>query len=171
MRQKGISKLNNPLIIIDRRNYSLLLFNDTVFIKSFRANFGRNVNNPKMLAGDLATPVGNYKICKIDTGTKYYKFFELDYPNVSDAEEALRRGIISQVQYDSLILDYHNNLCPRADTPLGGHIGIQGIGELNYIFRYLPFNYNWTDGSIAISNEAMDELYSVVKKGTKVVIK
>ena len=56
-------------------------------------------------------------------------------------------------------------------TYLGGNVGIQGIGRLNFLFKYLPFNYNWTDGSVAISNENMDELYSVVKKGTRVVIK
>ena len=54
---------------------------------------------------------------------------------------------------------------------LGGEIGIHGIGRLNYIFKNLPFVYNWTNGSIAMSDEDIDELYSVVKLGTKVVIK
>jgi len=54
---------------------------------------------------------------------------------------------------------------------LGGNICIHGIGRLNSIFKNLPFVYNWTDGSIALSNESLDEILSVIKTGTQVVIK
>ncbi len=171
MAEKGFPKLKKPYIIINRQSYELDLYEDSVLIKSYRANFGRNVNTPKSKAGDLSTPVGNYKICEIDTVNKYYKFFKLNYPNLTDASDALRKGIITQAQYDSIKYDINLGSCPPEDTPLGGDIGIQGIGRLDFIFRYLPFNYNWTDGSVAISNEDIDELYSVIKKGTLVVIK
>ncbi len=171
MAEKGFSKLAKPYIIIDRQSYSLNLYEDTVLIKSYRANFGRNVNVPKSRAGDLSTPVGNYRICEIDTVSRFYKFFKLNYPNLNDAADALRKGLISQVQFDSLKSELARGSCPDSNTALGGNIGIQGIGKLDFIFRYLPFNYNWTNGSIAISNEDIDELYSVVKKGTLVVIK
>ncbi len=171
MAEKGIVKITHPIIVINRLTYSLMLYQDTVLIKTYRANFGRNVNAPKTAAGDLSTPVGNYKICRIDTASKYYKFFEINYPNLSDASEALRKGSITQAQFDTLKYDNDKGICPDPDTPLGGNMGIHGIGKLNYIFRFLPFNYNWTDGSVAISNEGIDELYSVVKKGTNVTIK
>ena len=54
---------------------------------------------------------------------------------------------------------------------MGGNVGIHGLGRLNLFFENLPFVYNWTDGSIAISNENLDEILTVVRKGTKVVIK
>lgn len=171
MVDKGFVKLDDPNIVVDRRTYSLKLYEDTVLIKTYRANFGRNVNVPKNRAGDLATPVGDYAICEMDRTDKYYKFLKINYPNISDATDALRKGIISQQQFDKLKDEFYRGLCPDPDTQLGGDIGIHGIGRLDYIFRYLPFNYNWTDGSIAISNENIDELYSIVKKGTKVVIK
>lgn len=171
MANKGFTKLENPSILIDRRSYSLELFEDTVLIKTYRANFGRNVGVPKTRAGDLATPVGEYKICSIDSSSKYYKFFRINYPNLNDAENALRIGVINQTEFDKLKFEYYYSDCTDGNTPLGGDIGIQGIGRLDFLFRYLPFNYNWTDGSIAVSNESMNELYSVVKKGTKVVIK
>ncbi len=170
MLEKGFKKLENPYIVINRSTYTLNLYEDTVLIKTYRANFGRNVNMPKSRAGDLATPVGTYKICEIDTGTKYYMFFKLNYPNLNDAANALRKGVISQTEFDKLKFEFYYGQCPDSNTPLGGNIGIHGIGKLDFIFKYLPFNYNWTDGSIAISNEDIDELYSVVKKGTKVVI-
>ena len=171
MLAKGFEKLDNPNIVIDRHTYTLSLYEDTILIKSYRANFGRNVNSPKSRATDLATPVGEYRICEIDTVNKYYKFFKLNYPNLTDAADALRKGIIDQAEYDKLKDELYYDQCPDSNTPLGGDIGIQGIGRLDFIFKYLPFNYNWTNGSIAISNENIDELYSVVKKGTKVVIK
>jgi len=31
--------------------------------------------------------------------------------------------------------------------------------------------FNWTDGSIALSDEDIEEIYSVIKIGTKVIIK
>ena len=171
MAEKGIAKITHPNIVIDRRTYSLMLYQDTLLVKTYRANFGRNVNSPKKEAEDLSTPVGNYKICRIDTVSKYYKFFEINYPNLNDASDALIKGRISQAQFDTLKYDNDKGICPDPDTPLGGDMGIHGIGKLNYIFRFLPFNYNWTDGSVAISNEGIDELYSVVKKGTNVTIK
>ena len=171
MHMKGLSKIADPRIIVNRRSYSLNLYDDSVLIKSYKANFGRNVNVPKIKAGDLSTPVGDYKICGIDTGYKYYMFFKLNYPNLSDAAEALRKGWISQTEFDTIKEEQEKGICPDAGTRLGGNIGIHGIGDLDDIFRYLPFVYNWTDGSIAVSNEDMDELYSVVKKGTQVVIR
>jgi murein L,D-transpeptidase YafK len=171
MAQKSIVKLDEANILIDRSSYRLMLYNDTVFIKSYKANFGRNINVAKCKDGDLATPVGEYKICDIDTVNRYHIFLRINYPNLNDAVEALRKGTINQGEFDKIKFAVDYDTCPDSSTGLGGHIGIQGIGRLNFVFKYLPFNYNWTDGSIAISNEDMDELYSVIKKGTRVVIK
>ncbi|GAB4294225.1 MAG: hypothetical protein Kow0098_15680 [Ignavibacteriaceae bacterium] len=171
MRKQGFEKLDNVNLIIDRSSFTLKLYEDTVLIKSYRASFGRNLHRPKTAAGDGATPVGKYKICKIDTVHKYHKFLRIDYPNLEDAAEALRKGLISQAEYDKLQFDYYYGECPGAETVLGGNIGIHGIGRLNYILKNLPFVYNWTDGSVALSNEDIDEITSVIKKGTRVVIR
>ncbi len=171
MSEKGYTKLENTNIIIDRKTYSLALYEDTVLIKSYRASFGKNINTPKSRAGDDATPVGDYQICSIDTASKYHKFLQLNYPNIHDSMEGLRLGWISQITFDNLKFEFYHEGCVDSNTPLGGHIGIQGIGEYNSIFKNLPFVYNWTDGSIAVSNEDIDEIYSVIKEGTKVVIK
>lgn len=168
---KGIKKFNSPNIVVDRYNYSLSLYEDTLLVKSYRAVFGRNNKVSKTKIGDLATPVGEYRICEIDTVNKYHKFFKINYPNLSDAMSGLRKSIITQEQFDQIKYEFYYSGCPKLITNLGGNIGIHGIGQLNFIFKNLPFVFNWTDGSIAISDENIDELYSVVKKGTKVVIK
>jgi murein L,D-transpeptidase YafK len=171
MLEKGFTQLNNVNILVDRKNFTLSIFEDTVSIKTYRVSFGRNTSAPKSKLSDGATPVGEYNICDIDTAHKYYKYLKLNYPNISDAADGLRRGIITQRQFDQIKFEYYYEGCPKLETDLGGNIGIHGIGRLNYIFKNLPFVYNWTDGSIALKNESIDEILSVTGKGTKVVIK
>jgi murein L,D-transpeptidase YafK len=171
MAQKGFTRLEDVNIIVDRSNFTLNLYEDTVFVKSYRASFGRNLQNKKKLANDGATPVGEYKICSIQDHKAYYKFLMLNYPNLDDAAEALRKSLITQREFNELRFQFYYEDCTSPNTVLGGNVGIHGIGRLNSIFKNLPFVYNWTDGSIAISNENLDELLTVIKKGTKVVIK
>jgi len=171
MIEKGFPKLINLNILVDKRNYTLNLYEDTVLVKSYRVSLGRNILRAEKTADDEATPVGEYKICSIDTSHRYNKFFQLNYPNLSNATEALRKGWITQKVFDQIKFEFYYEGCTKYNKVLGGNIGIQGLGRLNYIFKNLPFVYNWTNGSIAMSNEDIDELYSVIKIGTKVVIK
>jgi len=167
----GYTEITNPKIIIDRQNYTLGIYEDSVLIKNYRVSFGKSVLTPKTRAGDKATPVGVYKICKIYTTHKYYKFFQINYPNLEDGTNALRKGWISQKEFNDIKFQFYYEGCTKYHNLLGGDIGIHGIGELNYIFKNLPFVYNWTNGSIAMSNDSVDEIYSVIKEGTEVVIK
>jgi murein L,D-transpeptidase YafK len=171
MLEKGFTELKDVNLIIDRKNFSLNLYEDTVLVKSYRISLGRNNSIPKSRINDEATPVGEYKICSIDTAHKYYKFLKLNYPNLNDAADALRKGILTQSQFDQIKFEFYYEECPKLETELGGDIGIHGIGRLNYIFKNLPFVYNWTDGSIALKNESIDEILSIIGKGTRVVIK
>jgi murein L,D-transpeptidase YafK len=167
----GYTEITNPKIVIDRHNYTLGIYEDSVLIKNYRVSFGKSVLTPKTRAGDKATPVGVYRICKIYTTHKYHKFFQINYPNLEDGGDALRKGWISQKEYNDIKFQYYYEGCTKYHRILGGDIGIHGIGELNYIFKNLPFVFNWTNGSIAMSNENIDEIYSVIREGTEVVIK
>jgi len=167
----GYTEITNPKIIVDRHNYTLGIYEDSVLIKNYRVSFGKSVLTPKTRAGDKATPVGTYRICKIYIDHKYYKFFQINYPNLEDGASALRKGMISQKEFNDIKFQYYYEGCTKFHNILGGDIGIHGIGELNYIFKNLPFIFNWTNGSIAMSNENIDEIYSVIREGTEVVIK
>lgn len=171
MAQKGFTKLEDVNLVVNRKTYTLNLYEDTVFVKSYRASFGRNLLDKKKVANDGATPVGEYKICSIQNDPTYYKFLKLNYPNLDDAVEALRKSLITQKEFNEIKFQFYYEDCIDANTVLGGNIGIHGLGRLNYIFKNLPFVYNWTNGSIAISNENLDEILKVIHKGTKVVIK
>lgn len=171
MFQKGFSEFSNPNLLIDRKNYTLGLYEDSVLIKEYRANFGKSLNAPKTKANDNATPVGEYLICRIDTSHKYHKFFKINYPNLDDAASALRKGWISQKEYNEIKFQFYYEGCIDRNRILGGNLGIHGIGKFNFIIKNLPFVFNWTNGSIALSNEDIDEIQTIVKVGTKVVIK
>ncbi len=171
MLEKGFTTLEDVSIIIDRKRFTLELYEDNVLVKSYRASFGRYLSDKKKLANDGATPVGEYKVCDIIPQHKYYKFIKINYPNLDDASEALRKGIITQREFNKLKFEFYYGDCTSDDTALGGNIGIHGIGRLNFFFKNLPFVFNWTDGSIALSNEDIDEIISVIKIGTKVVIR
>ena len=171
LNQKGFSELENPNIVIDRVNFILDLYEDSVLVKTYRASFGRTLHKPKNRAGDGATPVGRYQVCSIDTSHKYYKFLRLNYPNLDDATDALKKGLISQKEFNNIKFEYYYEGCTGYNLVLGGNIGIHGIGRFNFILKNMPFVFNWTDGSIALSDEDIEEIYSVIKIGTKVIIK
>jgi murein L,D-transpeptidase YafK len=170
MVSKGLRYLVNVSIQIDRKKYTLDLYSDTILVKTYKAVFGRNSSPNKTYTNDDATPVGNYEICSIDTANQYYKMLRLNYPNKKDAMEALQMKLISKNNYDDIVDKVETGNCP----PILNKnllIGIHGIGKLDFIFKNLPFVYNWTNGSIAVSNEDIDEIYSATRIGTEVVIK
>lgn len=169
MAELNIKKISNPSIVIDKKQYTLTLYSDSIQVKVYRAVFGKG-NQQKQSADELSTPVGEYEICEIDTSHIYHKFFRLNYPNISDLRAALRMGWITRQDFESMSLQSYYSDSISQSSYKWRKIGIHGIGQLNFLFKNLPFVFNWTDGSIAISNEEIDELYGVIQKGTKVTI-
>ncbi len=171
MQSKGLSKLENVHLVVNKNKYRVELYSNTLLIKSYKAVFGKNKSEIKTFAEDYVTPLGSYIICSVDTNSVYHKFLKLNYPNLRDAAEALKNGYISNEEYMKLKEGFNNNDCSPYDTKLGANIGIHGIGEYNLIFKNLPFVFNWTNGSIAVSNESIDEIYEATHIGTKVEIR
>ena len=170
--EKHMSYLTNVHLLVDRRNYRLDLYSDTVLVKSYRAVFGRNNNGArKSLSEKQVTPAGSYQICEIDTASEYRKFLRLNFPNIKDITNAFNSGMISEREYETLYEELEAGECPKPSGKKFPSIGIHGTGRLNFIFKNLPFTFNWTKGSIAVSNENIDEIYSVIKPGTEVDIK
>lgn len=171
MEEAGIEELENISIVIDRKNYKLILYADSVEIKKYKVSFGRNNSVNKKSKNDLITPLGTYKICSIDSKTDLYKKFNLNYPNEKDAAEAFKNNYLSYDEYLNILQALQNGECPPNNTRLGADISIHGIGKYDIIFRNLPFVFNWTNGSIALSNQSIDELSKILEIGTKIVIK
>jgi murein L,D-transpeptidase YafK len=170
--EKHMTYMTNVHLLIDRRNYRLDLYSDTVLVKSYRAVFGRNNNGARRPSNESPiSPVGNYQICEIDTASDYHKFLRLNFPNYKDITEAYKAGTISEREYEALYEELEAGGCVKSASKRFPAIGIHGTGRLNFIFKNLPFTFNWTNGSAAVSNENIDEIYSVIKPGTEVDIK
>lgn len=140
--------LAEPAIIVDKLRRKMYVYSDGRREAVFSVELGSNGLRPKLRAGDRATPEGLYRIVARKQGeqTAYYKALLLDYPNAQDwrrFERARHRGLISRW------------------THIGGSIEIHGGGGQNR---------DWTDGCVALSDRAMDRLYSEVRIGTPVTI-
>ena len=170
MREKGISKLNNVYLIVDKKNFKLELYSDSILVKTYKAVYGRNSSRVKKSLSDNVTPIGVYKICMTDTSKVYHRFLQLNYPGINDVSEIYKNGYMEKGEYTKIFATLSQNDCLPNEFDDNKKIGIHGIGEYNSIFKNLPFVFNWTNGSIAVSNENVDELYKVTKVGTPVEI-
>lgn len=163
-------KAENISIVIEISKNRMSLFSDSLLLKSYRVMLGSSgVGNGTRFKN--VTPVGTYKICAIDTNHRYHKFFRLNYPNLEDAEFGYLNKLITKKEYEDLRFQFYYEGCVTLKTALSGNIGIHGTGGANSIIKNLPFVFNWTAGSIAVTDEDIDELFTIVGKGTKVVIK
>ncbi|MEM4267438.1 MAG: L,D-transpeptidase family protein [Candidatus Woesearchaeota archaeon] len=141
-------------IIIDKSEYTLSLLKDGQVIRQYPLELGYDPIFDKQQEGDYRSPEGKYSIlAKKDKGqTVFYKALLINYPNKSNLErfaDLRKRGVIAK------------------NTSIGGQIEIHGGGSGK------PGNYggsNWTHGCFALSNEDIDDLFSLVDVGTTVTV-
>lgn len=130
-------------------------------------SFGRGGPADHRLAGDGRTPLGVFHVAWINPNSRFHLFFGLDYPNHEQAELAFRQKLIDFDTYYAIRRALFQGYLPPQNTPLGGYIGIHGIGNGD---RRIHNVANWTDGCIALTNEQIEELAYWVRLGTRVVI-
>ncbi|WP_439135322.1 L,D-transpeptidase family protein [Pseudomaricurvus sp.] len=117
---------------------------------------------------DEKTPLGDFTITAIRGSSKFHLFMGFDYPTMDYADAAVSDGRISQEEYEALNNAWHKKLPPPQTTGLGGYFGIHGIGAGNPKVHRL---FNWTDGCIALTNEQIESLASMIEVGTLVSIR
>jgi murein L,D-transpeptidase YafK len=142
----GIEKADSVLVM--KSESKLYLIKNGKVIKKYHASFGANPKGHKQQEGDERTPEGKYILDYKNANSTFYKSIHISYPNKQDRMQAKEKGI----------------------NP-GGAIMIHGqkngFGWLYFILRF----FNWTDGCIAVSNRAMDEIWKAVDIGTPIEIK
>jgi murein L,D-transpeptidase YafK len=129
---------------------------------------GRGGAGLKSHRGDNITPQGEYHIGWVGDKSMFKRFFGLTYPSAQDAEIAFNKGIINERQYQRIVRAQELGQIPPQDTPLGGQIGIHGLGSADA--RVHEF-FDWTHGCIALTNTQIDHLSQIVDTGTLVKIK
>lgn len=129
--------------------------------------FGANGVAPVRRQGSRMTPRGEFRIDHINPHSQYDRFYRIDYPNPAVADKALEEGIINQATRDYIHRYYAQHGRAPMDTPLGGHLGIHGLGNKD---AYAHSRTNWTDGCKAVTNEEIRALEPWLALGTRVII-
>lgn len=141
---------------------------DTVLRRYDNIAIGSNGPTLTKLVSDETTPLGEFRISGINPRSRYHLFMALNYPTMEHAQRALLDGRINIEDYVTVNNAWLAGEPPPQDTPLGGYLGIHGLGEGSAEIHGIV---NWTDGCIAVTNEQMDELAHWVGVGTKVSVR
>ncbi len=117
---------------------------------------------------DNATPLGTFRIAWINDHSVFHRFFGFDYPTPPYVWRAFDHDLIGPETVRRILWAVRHHRLPPQDTPLGGDLGIHGLGHADpWIHRRL----NWTGGCIALTNAQIDRLARWVRIGTKVVVR
>jgi lipoprotein-anchoring transpeptidase ErfK/SrfK len=141
-------------IVVSKSQYRLALYYRRRLIRTYKAVFGPNPSLNKIMEGDRNTPEGHFTITNKNPASQYNKFMLLSYPN------------------DSAFIRF-NKLKAAGKIPstarIGGSVGIHGIWKGGD--DMIELGVGWTDGCVALKNHDMEELFSLVGVGTKVLIR
>jgi murein L,D-transpeptidase YafK len=155
-------------IIIDTTDLHLkVMHKNKVQLTLENISIGRFGASRSRMKGSNQTPLGTFHINWIKPHSRFYRFFGIDYPNRESADLALAEGRISHETWKTIIDAIKTNGSPPQDTPLGGYLGIHGIGKGD---QEIHSRFNWTNGCIALTNTQIDQLSLWLKPGMRVVI-
>jgi murein L,D-transpeptidase YafK len=135
-------------IIIEKSRRKLTLVRADHIVRVFDIALGSNPIGPKQRSGDSRTPEGEYVVDFKNLYSNYYLSVRLSYPNAQDIARAHRLGV----------------------DP-GGNIMIHGMPN-GVAWPYSGYvGQDWTDGCIAVTNAAMQEIWLAVRENTPVEIR
>ena len=144
---------SNASIYISKSNYEISLLENGKILKTWKMVLGFNPTDDKWRQGDGCTPEGNFRVRDLYPHSAWSKFIWIEYPN----EESRKKHAWAKSE----------GLIPE-DAKIGGEVGIHGtpIGAEDWIDQ----NLNWTLGCVSLTNDAVDELYKYIQKGTPIQI-
>jgi murein L,D-transpeptidase YafK len=141
----GIEKAEKVVVV--KSESKLYLLKNKRILGVYRVAFGAHPKGPKQREGDQRTPEGSYLLDYKKDDSAFYKAIHISYPNEKDKQRARKSGV----------------------DP-GGLIMIHGQKNgCEWLSRFIQ-HINWTDGCIAVSNRAMDEIWEAVNVGTPIEI-
>ena len=156
-------------VLIDTKSDTLQVMNGDRVVKTYEnvaiGSYGKTYFKVR---GDNKTPLGKFRVGWKNKKTRYHRFLGLTYPDLPAADRALVDGRIDEAQWQAIRRASETGEVPSQNTPLGGMIGIHGIGDGD---RGVHRDFNWTNGCVALTNEEIDELLQWVKIGTAVEIR
>lgn len=129
---------------------------------------GRYGASSSRMKGDNQTPLGSFQVSWLKQPHRYSQFFGINFPNQEAADLALAEKRIPHATWVKITKALESNKLPPQDTPLGGYIGIHGVGRGD---NAVHSSFNWTNGCVALTNTQIKRLGALIKVGTRVVIR
>lgn len=134
--------------------------------KTYQIALGNNPTGLKRKKGDGATPEGDYYITHKNARSKFYLSLGVSYPNVVDADQGLKEGLITKAEHQAIVNAIRAKTKPPQNTRLGGDIFIHGGGN-GKLFGLVR---DWTLGCVALENDEVKELFEMIPVNTPVKI-
>ena len=148
------------MIIIHKSKKSLEVWEGGNLLGTFPIGIGKVEIGHKETEGDMRTPEGDYVVCVKNPKSKYHLSLGLNFPNNKDAEQGLKKNLITREEHDAIV-DANNRLeIPLWKTKLGGEIYIHGHLE----------KQSWSQGCIRMNDADIESFYDGVSIGTRVYI-
>lgn len=138
------------LIIVEKKERTMYLYKDNKIQSMIPVSLGKNPTGPKEQKGDNKTPEGTFWISRKLCSPKYYRSLCISYPREEDKRRAAKKGV-----------NPGGNIAIHAQPTWNA----DGKGD-----RY-TLAHNWTEGCIAITNDAMRQLWYAVREGVPIVIR
>ena len=135
-------------VLVSKAKRKLFLYSGDHIVKTYPIVLGKQPQGQKIKEGDSRTPEGLYTLDWRNPVSKFFRSIHVSYPNVSQRRSAKEAGI----------------------NP-GGSIMIHGQPNDWAERIQLTFAHkDWTEGCIAVENQAMLEIWDLVRDGTPIKI-
>jgi murein L,D-transpeptidase YafK len=135
-------------IVILKSARSLTLLSGGKVLKTYKVALGSVPVGPKRVEGDHKTPEGDYVIDAKNSHSQFHLSLHISYPSTEDQQRARSLG-----------------------QPPGGAIMIHGLARPFAYLGPLHRQIDWTDGCIAVTNAEIEEIWKLVRVGTRVEIR
>ncbi len=150
----GATKAQSPekktadRIVVVKSTRTMTLESNGRVLKTYKVALGGQPVGAKERQGDHKTPEGEYTIDAKNEQSRFYKALHLSYPNAADRARARNLGL----------------------NP-GGDVEIHGLGKQYGWIGGRHRLVDWTDGCIAVTNDEIQEIFGMVRVGTRVEIR
>lgn len=142
-----ITQSQIDLVVIYKGERQLHLKRNGHVVRTFDIALGVEPTGHKRVEGDGRTPEGVYTLDWRNSNSQFYRSMHVSYPQEKDVETAERWG-----------------------AEPGGLIMIHGLPNGRRAQEVGHPRNDWTNGCIAVTNEEMDEIWSLVDDGTTIII-
>lgn len=129
-------------IVVNKGERRMYLLNDTRVLEDYRIKLGFAPEGHKQFEGDGKTPEGLYRIDRRNPNSRFHLSLGISYPNAQDRMVAAAMG----------------------KSP-GGDIFIHGQRH-----PMRKDTEDWTWGCIAVSNDEIEKIYSMIEDGVPIAI-